>query len=640
VIRMPRKLEIDDLGKFVMASNPQLSPDGESLVYVATRAEGDAYVSTLYLVDPKDGSHRRFWENARNPVWSPDGSQLLFVSTRGMKEGEKGAGVWVSTLCGEPRLICKVPGGAEQPLWSGDGSKIYFLSYVGEEPKDVRVIDGIPFWFDAVGWTHYRRKHLHVVDVASSVVRQVTEGDGDIVYHAPSNSGEKLAYAISQTELKPRETDIYVLDLKKGNCTRILDKYTVASLAWSRDDELIAFTGNDLSRGYPTHTTVWVIPPMGGEPTDLTGKLDRGSGRAVYNGFRSPFAGPPNPVWDDGRIYFPVSDGGRYNLHRVNPEDGEIEPVLTGDFTVEEFSVRNGVVSYTRTRIAEPMEVWIRRDKGETKITRLTDAALAEAPLIDGEHFAFEASDGATIEGWLLKPYGWKKGRVYPAIFDVHGGPRSKFGYAPMLDHQVWAAEGYAVVYANIRGSDGYDQEFADIRFRYGTRDYQDFMEMVDHALKVSPWIDNERIAVTGLSYGGFMTNWVIGHTGRFRCAISQNGICSWQSFFGTSDIGFHFCPDQIGGDPWSNPVAYAEKSPITYAKDVMTPTMFIHSFNDYRCWIDQSILMYTALKYLGKRAKLVLYMEGSHSFRSLARPEIRKRRLRDMVEWFNQHMK
>jgi len=260
--------------------------------------------------------------------------------------------------------------------------------------------------------------------------------------------------------------------------------------------------------------------------------------------------------------------------------------------------------------------------------------------LIDGEHFAFEASDGATIEGWLLKPYGWKKGRVYPAIFDVHGGPRSKFGYAPMLDHQVWAAEGYAVVYANIRGSDGYDQEFADIRFRYGTRDYQDFMEMVDHALKVSPWIDNERIAVTGLSYGGFMTNWVIGHTGRFRCAISQNGICSWQSFFGTSDIGFHFCPDQIGGDPWSNPVAYAEKSPITYAKDVMTPTMFIHSFNDYRCWIDQSIQMYTALRYLGKRAKLVLYMEGSHSFRSLARPEIRKRRLRDMVEWFNQHMK
>jgi dipeptidyl aminopeptidase/acylaminoacyl peptidase len=209
-----------------------------------------------------------------------------------------------------------------------------------------------------------------------------------------------------------------------------------------------------------------------------------------------------------------------------------------------------------------------------------------------------------------------------------------------MFEHQVYAAEGYAVVYANIRGSDGYDQEFADIRFQYGTRDYQDFMETVDYALGAYDWIDDTRIAVTGLSYGGFMTNWVIGHTGRFKCALSQNSICSWVSFFGTTDIGFHFGPDQIGGDPWSNPAAYAEKSPLTYAKKVATPTMFIHSYNDNRCWIDQSIQMFTALKYLGVETKLILYTEGSHSFRNLARPTIRKRRLHDMVNWFNQHLK
>jgi dipeptidyl aminopeptidase/acylaminoacyl peptidase len=260
--------------------------------------------------------------------------------------------------------------------------------------------------------------------------------------------------------------------------------------------------------------------------------------------------------------------------------------------------------------------------------------------MIDGEHFTFEASDGATIEGWLIKPYGWRKGKKYPAIFDIHGGPRSKYGYAPMFEHQIYAAEGYAIVYANIRGSDGYDQEFGDIRFHYGTRDYQDFMETVDHALAAYGWIDETRIAVTGLSYGGFMTNWVIGHTGRFKCALSQNSICNWVSFFGTSDIGFHFGPDQIGGDPWSNPAAYAEKSPLTYAKNVETPTMFIHSINDNRCWMDQSIQMYTALKYLGVEARLILYTEGSHSFRNLARPAIRKRRLHDMVDWFNQHLK
>ncbi len=637
---MPRRLEIEDLDRFVMASHPQLSPDGGSLAYVVTRAEGDAYVPTLYLVDPGNGSPKKFWERARNPVWSPDGSQLAFVSNRGLKEGENGAEIWVTTLCGEPRLVCKAPGGVEQPAWSGDGGKIYFLSYIGEEPKDARVIAHIPFWYDGVGWTHYRRKHLHVVDVASGMVKQLTDGESDVVCHAPSNKGGRVAYAISETELAPRETTLYILDHEKGDCRKVLERHSVASLGWSPDDELIYFSGSDLSRGYQTHTTIWVIPPIGGEPTDLTGRLDRGSGRVVYNDLRSQYAGPPNPVWDGDMIYFPVSEGGGYAIHSVRPEDGEIAKVVSGDFCVEEFSVRGGVVAYTRTGIAEPMEVYLKKGKREMRLTHLCEAPLAEAPMIDAEHFTFEASDGANIEGWLIKPYGWTKGKSYPAIFDIHGGPRSKYGYAPMFEHQIYAAEGYTVVYANIRGSDGYDQEFADIRTRYGTRDYQDFMEMVEHALGAYDWIDGTRIAVTGLSYGGFMTNWVIGHTDRFKCALSQNSICNWVSFFGTSDIGFHFGPDQIGGDPWSNPAAYAEKSPLTYAKNVTTPTMFIHSINDNRCWIDQSIQMYTALRYLGVETKLILYTEGSHTFRNLARPTIRKRRLHDMVDWFNCHLK
>ena len=637
---MPRRLEIEDLEKFVMVSHPKLSPDGENLVYVVTRAQGDVYVPTLYLADPKDGALRKYWERARNPIWSPDGAQLAFISNRGMKDEEKGGEILVTTLHGEPRLVCKAPGGVEQPAWSGGGESIYYLSYAGDEPNDARVIEHIPFWFDGVGWTHYRRKHLHVVDVVSGAVRQITEGQVDVVCYAASSRGERVAYAVAETESAPRETTLYVLDLKKGECRKILEKHTIASLGWSPDDELLYFSGNDLSHGYPTHNTIWVIPPIGGEATDLTSKLDRGSGRVVYNDLRSPFAGPLNPIWDGDKIYFPVSDGGGIALHGIRPDDADIAPVVVGDFCVEEFSVKRGVVAYTRTGIAGPMEVYVKRGKRDVKITRLTEAPLAETPMIDGEHFTFEASDGAIIEGWLLRPYGWRRGKKYPAIFDVHGGPRSKFGYAPMFEHQIFAAEGYAVIYANIRGSDGYDQAFADIRFQYGTRDYQDLMETVDHSLGAYDWIDDARIAVTGLSYGGFMTNWVIGHTGRFKCALSQNSICSWVSFFGTSDIGFHFGPDQIGGDPWSNPAAYAEKSPLSYANRVTTPTMFIHSYNDNRCWIDQSIQMYTALRYQGVETKLIIYTEGSHSFRNLARPTIRKRRLHDMVNWFNQHLK
>lgn len=256
---------------------------------------------------------------------------------------------------------------------------------------------------------------------------------------------------VSETESAPREATIYVLDEKKGECRKILEKHAVMSLGWSPDDGLLFFSGNDLSRGYATHTTIWVIPPIGGEPTNLTSKLDRGSGRVVYNDLRSQIAGPQTPVWDGDRIIFPVSDGGRTTLHSVRPEDADITPVVIGNFCVEEFSVRGGVLAYTRTGITEPMEVYVKRGERETKITRVAEAPLFEAPMIDGEHFSFEVSDGANIEGWLLKPYGWRKGKKYPAIFDIHGGPRSKYGYAPMFEHQIYAAEGYAVVYANIR---------------------------------------------------------------------------------------------------------------------------------------------------------------------------------------------
>jgi dipeptidyl aminopeptidase/acylaminoacyl peptidase len=347
----------------------------------------------------------------------------------------------------------------------------------------------------------------------------------------------------------------------------------------------------------------------------------------------------PVPAWDDGHIYFPVSEGGSFNLFRVDPESTEIEPVLEGDFSLEEFSVRDGAVAYTRVRTTDPTEVWIRDGDGERRLTNFNDYLVSELNMSGAEAFEFEASDGVKVEGWVLKPYGFEETEKYPAIVDIHGGPRSKYGDSLMFEHQLYAANGYGVVYANIRGSDGYDQEFADIRGNYELS-YRDLMEAVDHVLEAFAWIDPDRLGVTGLSYGGFMTNWVVTHTDRFKAAISQNGICSWPSFFGTSDIGFHFTPDQVGGDPWTNEDGYREKSPITYAQEVSTPIMFVHSYNDYRCWIDQSILFYTALKYLGKEARFVLFMEGSHVFRSLAKPSIRKKRLRHMLQWFDDHLK
>ncbi len=288
----------------------------------------------------------------------------------------------------------------------------------------------------------------------------------------------------------------------------------------------------------------------------------------------------------------------------------------------------------------EPAEIYLKRENVERRLTAFNTDATSRLRLSKPERFEFLSTDNHLIEGWVMKPSEPKADQKAPAILDIHGGPKSKFGDAFMFEHQIYAAKGYAVIYLNPRGSDGYSQRFADIRGGYGTRDYEDIMEALGYIQKSFDFIDVERIGVTGLSYGGFMINWIVGHTDRFKVAVSQNGISNWFSFFGTSDIGFYFAPDQIGGDPCSNEESYRDKSPISFASNVSTPIMFIHSMSDYRCWIDQSIIFYTALKYLKKKTKFAFFMEGSHVFRSIGRPSLRMKRLELMTEWFDEHLK
>ena len=623
-----------------MVSSPQLSPDASSIAFVVTVPQGDEYRNTVWVVDSSDGSPLRYFSEGdpANPRWSPDGSQMLFTSRRDMAEADKGAGLWVAQPCGESRHVCRVRGGVMSPSWDPSGSRVFFISNVGDEDTDVRLIDRIPIWYNGEGWTYYKSKQLHSVDLDSGFVTQLTHGEPDVQCFSVSEKGDKLVYAKSGDPLRPNESDLIVLDLASGLERRILCGYSISSLCWSPVGNLVAFMGHDNSHGYPTHWGIYLVDDEGENIVNLTQSLDRGTSRRHYYDVRSPRTGMASHVWEGDWIYFPLSEGPRFNLYRVNTEQN-LEQVIVGEFSLEEFSVSNDAVAYTRVTTTEPAEVWVKTDQTR-KITRFNDALLETLNLSMAVSFSVTQRDGAQLEGWVLKPYGWHEGVMYPVVLDIHGGPRSKFGSSLMFEHQLFASEGYGVVYINIRGSDGYSQGFADIRGQWGTWDYEDLMLGVEAALQEFTWMDPERLGVTGLSYGGFMTNWVITHTDRFKAAISQNSISNWVSFFGTSDIGFHFTPDQICESPWSNRDDYVEKSPLTYAGDVTSPVLLIHSWNDYRCWVDQSIQFFTALKYLGKVAELALFMEGEHSFRSSARLSIRRKRLELMVDWFNMYLK
>ena len=640
-MRLTQKLEIDDLEKLAMPSNPCFSPSGDYLAYVVTRIMENSLFSTLYIADSENGGYKRYIDDAVSPSWSPDGTQIFFLSRRGKKEGTEGTGIFVTTLLGEPRLVTVARGGVELPSWNHDGSKIFFLSSVGEEPKDEKVIDDIPFHIDGMGWTYFRKKQLHSVDISSGIVTQITNEKDDVVCYSLSNKGNRMCYVLSQMgPMSMGKTDLYLLDTKNSRRQLILSNYEILRLGWTPDDELIYFFGNDFSHGFASHSSIYTIQPTRAEPTNLTNRLDRDVTGGLVSDLISPFTGPPDHPFYDDHIYFLVSDEGKINVQRVDVKTHEIDDIIMGDFSISEFSITKGKIAYIKTNVNEPPEIWIKKGEKEQRITSLSVRYKELIRMLPAEHFTFKATDGENLEGWLIKPRDWRKDGKYPAIFEIHGGPKMMYGYAPMFDFQVWASEGYAVVYMNPRGSDGYSQSFADLNHRFGKRDYEDFLEAVKFVLLNNKWIDEDRLGVTGMSYGGYLTNWVVGHSNIFRCAISQNGISDFRSMFGVSDIGYFFSTHLFESDPWSDPNAWRDMSPITYAKNVETPMLFIHSMFDYRCPVGEALQMFVALRYLGKPSKLILYNEGSHLFKFFGPPSVRKKRLYDTLDWFNKYLK
>jgi dipeptidyl aminopeptidase/acylaminoacyl peptidase len=281
----------------------------------------------------------------------------------------------------------------------------------------------------------------------------------------------------------------------------------------------------------------------------------------------------------------------------------------------------------------------VSQDGAFTALTDFNSHLTKEYEVMTPEPFTYTNENGLEMTGWVISPVGREPGKKYPAILDVHGGPKTIYGPHFFHEMQYWANEGFAVIFTNPTGGDGRGNAFADIRGKYGTVDYRDLMTCVDQALKQFDFIDGDRLGVTGGSYGGFMTNWIIGHTDRFKAAASQRSIASWLSFANTSDIGYYFSEDQNGTTPWEDPEAIWEHSPIKYADKVKTPTLFLHSDEDTRCWMVEGIQMFYALKNFHVPARLVLFHQETHELSRSGRPKSRIRRNEEIVKWMKKYL-
>jgi dipeptidyl aminopeptidase/acylaminoacyl peptidase len=633
----------EDIFALKDVGDARVSPDGSQVVYTVTstdRARND-YTSNLWLIPTAGGTPVALTTGEAGdstPRWSPDGKRVAFASNRGGKPA-----LWVVDVATkEPRMLTAwersnffLSKAGEMFCWSPDGKEIAFVAAekaAQAESTDPRVITRLQYK-TRTSFSDNLRSHIFIVSVEDGKVRQLTRGKSDEHSISWSPQGNEILF-LSSRAIDPDSNlnyDIFAVEVTGGKERRITDTPGVEfSPVWSPDGNYIAYTAT--TRKLTTidsvaeDTHVWVVGARGGQGSEVSASLDR---RAS------------GPQWsaDGERILFLAGDRGRTLIYSVARDGGAAAPLFERQAQVSSFSVSKGVnVVFTMSDEATPAEVYGQQKSGEPRrLTSINSELVESLSLVKPENIRFKSFDGAEVEGWLMRPANLPEGKKAPMILTIHGGPHGMYGYGFSHTNQVYAARGYAVLYLNPRGSTGYGQKFSDGTINeWGGGDYQDLMKGVDYALEKYKWIDGNRLAVTGGSYGGFMTNWVITQTPRFKAAVAAASLSNLISFYATS-LYQDLIHVEFKGAPWENYDLLWKYSPLHYVKNAKTPTMFIHGEQDNDVHITQAEEMYMALRRQGVEAVMVRYPREGHGLRE---PLHRLDQITRMLAWFDRFIK
>jgi len=656
----PRPITVDDLFQIREVSDPQLSPDAQSVAYT---------VRTLLLKEDK--SEQRIWAvptaggdavpmtaegvSSLRPRWSPDGKYLAFLSAR--NEGK--TQIWLLNRSGgEAQRLTDTPQDVDNFVWSPDSTRLVVIlrdpseeelaaaktkdkEKEGADDKDKKpktkkpwVIDRLQFKTDEVGYLDRRRTHLYVLDVATKNLTQITSGDYDDAQPAWSPDGRLIAFASNRSKPDPDRTyntDIWVVAANNTDKGAQLTQITTnpgddSSPAWSPDGKLIAYTTqlDPHLFQYATHH-VAVSPSSGGAARVLTESFDRNATEPRF----SP---------DGSSIYFIADDDGTQILARVPATGGEVTRAIAGRFMLYAYSLaKNGGIAAQIDMPDRPSEIYFQPNLSNklTRPTKTNDAFLAQLKLVQPEYVHFKSKDGATVHGYLYKPLDYTPGKKYPTILRPHGGP--VWAYYAEFTHlaQLLAANGYAVLFPNPRGSSGYGESYAEaIWADWGNKDYQDDMAMVDYAI-AQGIADPDKLGVGGWSYGGISTDFIIAQTTRFKAAISGAGEALNTSFYGHDQYQRDYETEL--GRPWENHALWDKLSPFYKVANITTPTLFMGGDIDWNVPILGGEQMYQAMKSLGRETQLVVYPGEYHEFKT---PSHLKDRLERYLAWYAHYVK
>ncbi len=668
-----RPIEVDDLYKIKSVEDPQFSPDGKWIAFVRVDLDKfeNTYTRNIWLSAAGGGDLRQLTRGGKDmqPRWSPDGGTLAFVSSRNEKPQ-----IFLLPFQqpGEARQLTDMPNGAADPQWSPDGSQIAFLSSMNAEERkkedsgeeESAPLDKLdakhrkerreedekqrydPYFMWRVPYrvgTRFldeRYTQVYVISTNESKEkikpRRLTDIDASFGTARWSVDGKYLftSRQVDVTTDEPfRNQGLYRIEVESGVSEQLTDEsHTNFDPIPSPDGKWLAYSRLPRQSGSITESVlrISVMPIDGGDTRDLNLAFDRS---------------PIDIAWskDSSSIIFSGLNYGDAPIYRVPASGGTVETLLSGRFKSDSISVdANGNVAFTASTPIFPVELnWLAAGSSEYKsITDFNNDFLNEVIVQETHELRFKNPDGEEIQGWYILPVGYEEGKQHPLALNIHGGPHVMWGPSePSMFHewQLHAAREYAVFYCNPRGGDGYGEAFLRaLHANWGEVAMDDIMAGVDTLLQKGI-VDEKRMAITGGSYGGYMTAWIIGHTDRFASAVSQRGVYNLISFYGTSDVPL-LISSEFDVEPWEDHELLWKHSPLAYASNIKTPVLIIHSENDYRVPIEQGEQLFAYVRRSGGTVEMVRYPRDGHELSRSGEPKHRVSRLTKMIEWFDKY--
>jgi dipeptidyl aminopeptidase/acylaminoacyl peptidase len=646
-----KKMSIESALAMKDVGAPQWSPDGRWIAFTITEwnKKDNRRDSHIHIIPAGGGQIIKLTNGERGesaPQWSPDSSRIAFLANRetpqpGAAEGAgggRGNQIYViSVRGGEAEKLTDEEANISQFRWSPDGKRIAYV--VRDTPKDKAERDKRRRdRFDAIVVdSDFNYSHMWAIDVETKTKRRVTEGAFSAADPQWSPDGRWIAYVINRTGAQEssftdisedRNSDIFVIAASGGTPRQVTNSPAPDSQPrWSPDGKSIAYFSADDPKSWASKIDLMVVGAEGGSPRSLTAA-------------HADSVGGPIQWSPDGKTIYVTGAVGVYGqLLAVPVAGGTPRPVFerAGGYAAFDVSPDGRMLAYASEDAKSPEDLWVASITGK-EARRLTDLnpQIKEFSLADTEVITWKSADGFEVEGILIKPLGYEQGKRYPTILQIHGGPYARFTYGFEPRAQFFAANGYAVLMPNPRGSTGYGNKFATANVKdWGGKDYQDLMAGVDEVIKRGV-ADPNRLAVMGGSYGGFMTFWVITQTDRFKAAIGHAGISDWYSFHGQSDIPA-LMEYGFGGVPWIARETYVKYSPMSFVDRVKTPLMITHGEQDRRVPIAQAEQYYRALRKRGVEVVFVRYPREGHG---IAEPNHQIDLANRQLEWFDKHVK